>query len=204
MSFTPGQRFARFVTDAVVRRPRLWALFRLPFRRMFDRLAPEWDSTRVSAAHLEALEAAFDRIATPPARVLDVATGTGAAARVAAARWPEAQVVGVDLSAGMVREAQARAGSDRERYQVADAAALPFGAGEFDLVMQLNAIPFFDELARVTADGGRVAVAFSRGEATPIWVSLEWVRAELGRRGFGGFEEPAPGRSLLAVRGGVS
>lgn len=204
MSFTAGQRFARFVTDAVVRRPRLWVLFRGPFRRMFDRLAPEWDGTRVSEAHLEPLVAGLARVESPPARVLDIATGTGAAARAAAARWPGAQVVGVDVSPQMVREAQARAGSERERYEVGDASRLPFGDGEFDLVVQLNAITFFDELARVTAPGGRVVVAFSRGDATPIWVSLDRVRSELERRGFGGFEEPAPGRSLLAVKRPVS
>jgi ubiquinone/menaquinone biosynthesis C-methylase UbiE len=133
-----------------------------------------------------------------------VATGTGAAARAAAARWPDAEVVGVDLSPGMVDEARARASGERERYDVADASALPFADGQFDLVVLLNAIPFFDELARVTARGGRVVVAFSRGAETPIWVPLDRVRAELERRGFGRFEEPAPGRTLLAVKGIVS
>ncbi|HZT15103.1 MAG TPA: class I SAM-dependent methyltransferase [Gaiellaceae bacterium] len=206
MSFTAGQRFARLVTDAVVRRPRLWRLFRGPFRRMFDGLAPVWDSTRVSPAHLAPLEAAFERVPTPPGRILDVGTGSGAAARAAARRWPDAEVVGVDLSARMVEEARRNATSERERYEVADASALPFADGSFDLVAQLNAIPFFDELARVTAPGGRVVVAFSRGAATPIWVPLERVRQELARRGFDGFEEIAggAGRALLAVRGRVS
>lgn len=204
MSFTPGQRFARIVTDTVVRRPRLWVLFRGPFRRMFDGLAPQWDGTRVSPAHLEALEAALARVDSAPVHVLDLATGTGAAARAAAARWPEARVVGVDLSPVMIEEARSRATSESERYHVADASSLPFRDGEFDLVTQLNGIPFFDELARVTARGGRVVVAYSRGASTPIWVPLDRVRAELARRGFGRFEEPSPGRSLLAVRGVVS
>ncbi len=47
-----------------------------------------------------------------------------------------------------------------------------------------NMIPFFDELARVTAPGGQVAVSYSRGASTPIWVPLERVQAELERRNF--------------------
>ena len=61
-------------------------------------------------------------------------------------------------------------------------------------------IPFFDELVRVTAPGGIVAVAYSRGAQTPIWVPLERVRAELERRGLAHVENFAvgPGLSLLA------
>ena len=33
---TLGQRFARFVTDVVVRAPFSWRLFRGPMTRMFD------------------------------------------------------------------------------------------------------------------------------------------------------------------------
>jgi len=200
------QRFARFTTQVVVRRPRLWSLFRGPIARVFDTIAPDWDSSRVTPQHMAVLEAAFDVLERPPARVLDLGTGTGAAARAAAARWPDAQVTGVDVSTGMIREAQARAGSDRERYLIADAAALPFADGSFDLVTLLNMIPFFDELGRVAALGGTLVVAFSRGADTPIWVPLDRVRNELARRGFGDFREVTAGggASLLAVRGAVS
>jgi ubiquinone/menaquinone biosynthesis C-methylase UbiE len=200
------QRFARFVTDVVVRRPALWRVFRRPFAWMFDSLAPEWDATRVSPEHLTALDAALERVEAEPARILDVGTGTGAAARSLARRWPAAQIVGVDLSPGMIAEARMRAGSDRERYELADASELPFDDGEFDLVTLLNMIPFFDELARVTAPGGAVVVANSRGASTPIWVPLETVRVELQQRGFTRFAEVAggPGRSLLAVKGDLS
>ena len=89
---------------------------------------------------------------------------------------------------------------DRVRYEVADAARLPFEDGAFDLVTLANMIPFFDELARVVAPGGTVVVAFSAGAGTPIYVSSERLRRELGRRGFGDFEElgAARGIALLA------
>jgi ubiquinone/menaquinone biosynthesis C-methylase UbiE len=177
---TLGQRFARLVTRVVVRAPFLWRVFRAVMTRQFDRLAPEWDETRVSRERLAPMIAALDTVGEPR-RALDVGTGSGAVARFLAERWPEAEVTGVDVSAGMVEEARRLGG---ERYDVGDASALPYGDAAFDLVTLNNMIPFFDELARVTAPGGHVAIAYSMGPRTPIWVPLERVRAELERRGF--------------------
>ncbi len=177
------RRIARWITDAVVRRPVLWRLLRGRMRDMFERIAPTWE-TRIGPHHLGALGLALDGIA-PPARVLDVGTGTGVAALALADWFPSAEVTGVDLSRAMLAEAERKGG--RVRYEVADAAHLPFGDGSFDLVVLMNAVPFFDELARVTAPGGTVAFSFSRGAETPIYVGDERLRAELGRRGFTDF-----------------
>jgi len=173
---------------------------------MFDSLAPVWEESRVSPQHRLPLEAALAAIPEPPARALDLGTGTGVGARTIAARFPETAVLGVDASEPMILEARAHAGSDRERYEVADSAALPFGDSEFDLVTLLNMIPFFDEVARVTAHGGHVAIAFSRGAETPIFVPLDRVRAELEQRGFthvANFSAGA-GLALLARRDGTA
>jgi malonyl-CoA O-methyltransferase len=193
----PGQRFARFVTNVVTRWPWLWSLFRRPLTRMFDRMAPTWDGTRVTPAHLVALDAALGQIGAA-SRILDLGTGTGAAARLLATRWPEADVTGADISPEMVREAQAR--GSRETYVVADASALPFADRTFDLVVLLNMIPFYDELARVTAPGGTVVLAYSRGAGTPIFTPFERSQAELAHRGFGTFSNVAggDGTALLA------
>jgi ubiquinone/menaquinone biosynthesis C-methylase UbiE len=203
---TNGQRFARAVTTLVVRRPILWKLFRGPLTRNFDRLAPEWDATRVSPDRLRTIGAALDALPAPPLNVLDLGTGSGAVARLAAARWATAEITGADVSAGMVHEAQQRATSDREHYVQADAASLPFADGAFDLVTLNNMIPFFDELARVTADGGHVAIAYSLGPNTPIWVPPARVRTELEQRGFADVAEfsVAAGVSLLARKDGRS
>jgi ubiquinone/menaquinone biosynthesis C-methylase UbiE len=194
-----GGRFARLATDVVVRRPALWRVFRRPLARMFDAMAPSWDGTRVTPQHLEPLAAALDRLDAPPSRILDLGTGTGAAARVLAQRYPEALITGVDLSPQMIREAEARATSDRERYVTADASALPFGDDAFELVVLLNMIPFYDELARVTAPGGAAVLAYSRGPETPIWVPLRRSRDELERRGFDRFEEVTAGAGCALV-----
>ncbi|MBV8480204.1 MAG: class I SAM-dependent methyltransferase [Actinobacteria bacterium] len=174
---------ARRITDAVVRRPWLWRLFRWRTQALFDALAPSWE-TRLGPHHLLALEQAVAGL--EPKAVLDVGTGTGKAAIALAAWFPQADVVGVDLSAAMVDEARKHV-TERPRFEVADASRLPFPDGSFDLVVLMNAIPFFDELARVTALGGGVVNSYSRGDETPIYVSDERLQRELGRRGFTDF-----------------
>jgi ubiquinone/menaquinone biosynthesis C-methylase UbiE len=197
-----GARFARVATDLVVRRPALWRLLRGPVRRQFERLAPQWDAIR-SPGHLASLEAALAELPTSPRRALDLGTGTGAAALAIARRWPETEVVGVDISDGMLAEARRLVPNDlagRVELVRADAAQLPFEDGSFELVTLANMIPFFDELARVLAPGGHAIFAFSVGPSTPIYVTPERLRAGLERRGFGGFREleAPPGTALLA------
>ena len=200
---TGGQRFARLVAASVVRAPILWRVFRGPLTRNFDRLAPEWDATRVSRERLAPMIAALESLPDAPARALDVGTGTGAVARLLSELWPEADVIGVDASAGMIAEAR-RLG--RERYDVADASRLPFADASFDLVTLNNMIPFFGELARITRPGGLVAIAFSMGDRTPIWVPLPKVRANLERRGFAHVADfsAGAGLALLARKDEVS
>jgi ubiquinone/menaquinone biosynthesis C-methylase UbiE len=197
---TAGQRFVRFVTTVVVRRPALWRLFRGRMTHNFDRLAPDWDETRVSPERLLPIAAALDALPSPPGRVLDLGTGSGRVARLAAQRFAGAEVTGADVSAGMVREAERLAATSREHYLQADASDLPFPDAAFDLVTLNNMIPFFDELARVVEPGGHTAVAFSLGPSTPIWVPLERVRHELEQRGFAHIADfsVGPGVSLLA------
>ena len=100
-----GRRFARVATNAVVARPALWRAFRGPMRRQFDRLAPSWDGLR-SAEAFAPLEKALDSLPSPPARALDLGTGTGLAAFLLARRFPEAEVAGVDVSERMLEEAR--------------------------------------------------------------------------------------------------
>ena len=198
-----GRRFARLTTRAVVARPRLWRLFRPLTRLQFQRLAPVWDRRR-GPESLPALLTALEQVESPQ-RVLDVGTGTGQAARVIAKRFPDAEVVGVDLAPAMVEEARRLLEpelSGRVRYEAADASALPFEAASFDLVVLLNMIPFFPEIARVTAPGGALVLAYSSGPQTPIYTPPETLRRRLDPLGFGQFEEIAAGEgtALLARR----
>ncbi|MFE0762463.1 methyltransferase domain-containing protein [Streptomyces smyrnaeus] len=102
-------------------------------------------------------------------RVLEVGSGTGDDAReLAALVGSEGKVVGTDISAAMVAEADRRAARQPTlpvRFAVEDMRRLSFGNGAFDattakLVRQhcddLDTAD--DELLRVTRSGGRVAV----------------------------------------------
>ncbi len=195
-----GRWFARFATERVVAHPGLWRVFRGPVRWQFDRLATYWDRRR-GPESLVPLAAALERI-EPPVRVLDLGTGTGKAARLAAERFPAATVVGVDLAPGMVAEAGALLPPElagRVRFETGDASELRFADGVFDLVILLNMIPFFPELARVTASGGAIVLAFSSGPRTPIYVPPDTVRRGLRPFGFSEAEELAAGAGTAMI-----
>jgi SAM-dependent methyltransferase len=196
-----GKRFARLVTNVVVRRPGLWRLVRGPMRAQFEELAPEWDSLRGPLSFLP-LETALAALDGAPARALDVGTGTGTAATIVARQFPDAEVVGVDLAQAMVDEARRKLPPEldgRVSFEQGDASALRFDDGSFDLLTLANVIPFFDELTRVAAPGAAAVFSFSLGPRTPIWVPPERLRAELGRRGFSQFAEFSAGNGTALV-----
>jgi ubiquinone/menaquinone biosynthesis C-methylase UbiE len=198
-----AQRFARLVTDAVVGRAALWRLFRGRLRSMFDGLAPTWE-TRIGPHHLWALELALEDV-SPPRRILDLGTGTGVVATALGKRYPQSEVLGIDLSPGMIEEARRQLPPElagRVGFEVGDASALACPDGDFDLVVLSNMIPFFDELARIVASGGTLVLSFSKGAETPIYVESELLRRELGRRGFSEFAEfsAEPATALRAKR----
>ncbi len=146
--------------------------------RMFDRIAGRYDLlNRVISLGLDrgwrgVLVREVTRRA-PRGRVLDVATGTGDLA-FALARAGMGEVVGVDISAGMLAEADRKAaavraddgGSPSEvRFQRADAQSLPFPDEAFDAVTVAFGVRNFEdldaglrELHRVLRPGGVLAV----------------------------------------------
>jgi ubiquinone/menaquinone biosynthesis C-methylase UbiE len=200
-----GRRFARLATNAAVRSPRAWRIFRPFVRRQFDALAPVWDSMRMEDT-FASYDAAAGGVEPTPARILDVGTGTGAGALRLAQRFPEAEVVGVDLADAMLEQARRNTPDDlrdRVTFERADASALPFDDGSFELAAHANMIPFFDEVARVVVPGGYALFAFSSGAQTPIYVPSQRLRDELARRGFTEFAEFTAGRgnALLARKG---
>jgi SAM-dependent methyltransferase len=90
-------------------------------------------------------------------RVLELGCGAAAGARWLAGQG--AGVVGLDLSAGMLRHA--REASDRSSVRVplvqADALALPFSDGAFDIVCTaFGAVPFVADSAAVMREVARV------------------------------------------------
>ncbi len=98
----------------------------------------------------------------PGERALDVATGTGNTAFALAAKGVD--VIGLDVSEGML--AQARAKGSPARFIQGEAENLPFGDATFDLVTARHAphhfwdVPrFLAEVRRVLRPGGRFVMA---------------------------------------------
>ena len=101
-------------------------------------------------------------------RVLDVGFGGGVGLGLLGERSP-ALLAGADHSDDAVRAARKR--FPGARLEVAGIDALPFEDGAFDRVLSVHTIYFWPdaqagarELFRVTAPGGRVVLAFMRGE----------------------------------------
>ena len=202
-----GRRFARIATNQVVRRPGLWKLFRGPMRGMFDKIAPVWDEGRSPDAFAP-VESALEQVSQPQ-RALDLGTGTGAVALMIARRFPKAEVVGADLSPGMLIEARRKMPPELEgrvQFDEADAQRLPYADEWFELVTLANMIPFFDELDRVVAPGGWLVFGWSAGPQTPIYVPPGVLSRELGARGYTDLSEIAAGNgtAFIARKGAAS
>lgn len=194
-----GQRQARRITTVAVRLPFLWPLLRGRMTRYFDDLAPHWDAM-TSPERLVAFQAALEHVPGEPRSIVDLGTGTGDGAIALAERWPDAEVVGIDVSDEMLEEARRKA--PKLRFEVGDGSRLDVPDGAFDLVAMNNMIPFVDELARVVRPGGHALFAFSRGDETPIYVPSGLLRDKLGRAGFEITAEisAGPGTAMVARR----
>ena len=112
-------------------------------------------------------------------RVLDVACGTGIAARHAAAiAGPGAWIVGLDRNPGMLAVAMAKAPDIEWMEGLAE--DLPFPDASFDAVISQFGLMFFDdraealaEMYRVTRPEGRMAVAiWGRVEDAPGYAAM--------------------------------
>jgi len=135
-------------------------------RAMFDRIARRYQlANTILSSGMDALwrrrSAGIVR-SWAPRRVLDIATGSGDLARAIERACPAAEVVGADFSANMLEVAR-QLGS-RNLVQ-ADAMAMPFGDGEFDVVtvaFGLRNMASWDgalrEMRRVLRPGGHVLV----------------------------------------------
>ncbi|MCB9762318.1 MAG: class I SAM-dependent methyltransferase [Alphaproteobacteria bacterium] len=104
-------------------------------------------------------DALAERLRAPPRRLLDLGCGTGQELLRLAARFPDAALVGVDLSPGMLRlgaRKLARAGVDAW-LALADVHALPFPDDTFDGVVHVGAVNNWRDKRRALAELLRVA-----------------------------------------------
>jgi len=136
----------------------------------FDRWATTYDRTpgqsffrRIHHQVGDAVVAGGSR----PRRLLDLGCGTGRLLEDLRRRLPEAELVGVDPSEGMLAVARQRlAGEPGVRLEVATAARLPLPDASVDVVTTTMSFHHWEaqdaslrEVARVLAPGGRLLIA---------------------------------------------
>lgn len=150
----------------------------------------------------------------PGERVLDVACGTGLAARLAAeAVGPEGTVAGLDPTPGMLEQARSVTPEGIDWYK-APAESMPLPDAAFDVVLCSMGLQFFvdkvqglREMRRVLAPGGRVVVA-TPGPTPPLFQTIEVALADhLGAeascfvQAVFSIHDPAEARELFAAAG---
>ncbi|MEV6190776.1 methyltransferase domain-containing protein [Streptomyces sp. NPDC051920] len=163
------------------------------------------------------VEAVLDAVDLyPGAKVLDLACGTGFAARAAAARvGPAGRVSGADVNPGMIGMAAERAPRMYPdiRFTVAPAERLPYEDAAFDAVVCQQGVQFFPDLdaafaeaARVTRPDGRfAATAWAARDLIPYFVAQYAAVEEYGGKELAADYEGAfsgtPERLSAALRG---
>lgn len=107
-----------------------------------------------------------------PRSILETAAGTGVVTNELARAIPEATIVATDLNQPMLDVAATRVRSPNVSFRAADALALPFGDGQFDLVVCQFGVMFYPdkvkgnaEARRILRDGGHYLLA--------IWDRIE-------------------------------
>jgi len=152
-------------------------------RDMFDAIAPRYDLlNRVLSGGVDQSwrRRVIKLISSgSPDRVLDVATGTGDLAIMAAKSGLD-QIVGVDISEEMLEVGRAKVSANKlekkVRLQTGDAEQLPFSDHQFDAAMVAFGVRNFEDLSgglseiyRVLKPTGRLVVLeFSQPKAFPI------------------------------------
>ncbi len=89
-------------------------------------------------------------------RVLELAAGTGIVTRALAAALPRARIDATDLNEAMVAFAARSQPNEAIRWSVADAMALPFDDGVFDLVVCQFGVMFFPDRVRAFSEARRM------------------------------------------------
>lgn len=122
---------------------------------------------QISRQITSALEHCVERLAPQTGEnILDIATGTGATARLVARRG--ARVIGSDFASEALAMARmlSRAEGLEITFELGDAENLPYASGSFDAVVSTFGVMFASqpeaaakELARMCRPGGRLALA---------------------------------------------
>jgi len=115
-------------------------------------------------------------------RILDVGSGAGQIIRhLLQTAQPDAEIVGFDLSAEMLRRARERLDSDRPFFVAADMMQMPFRDNSFDCVTCgyvlehiPDPLPGLSEFARVLKPGGVALLLVTEDSISGLLTSHTW------------------------------
>ena len=119
----------------------------------YDRVTPPLSFGRDRAWKREMI-AALPRLSRP--RCLDIACGSGDLCELLAGKYPDAEIVGVDLSEPMLNAARARGLGERITLKIGDMTKLDFPDGSFDIVTGGYALRNAPDLGQALAEIRRV------------------------------------------------
>ena len=127
-------------------------------RNSFDRHAADYD--KVSKIQREIGLRLFERLdylKISPRYILDLGSGTGFFSRLLKKKYPEAQIISLDLSLNMLLEAQHKQ-SWRQKWPLvnADMVKMPFAEGVFDLVFANQTLHWHSPITTVLQEVNRV------------------------------------------------
>ena len=162
---------------------------------MFDRIANRYDfMNRFLSLRIDVLwrrKAILKLKKDNPQRILDVATGTGDLSLMAWKLLKPRQIVGIDISEGMLeigrQKIAARGLSDGIALQLGDAETINCEANTFDAVMVAFGVRNFEnldsglkEMSRVLRPGGKLMVLeFSRPRLPLFRTVYDWYMRKL-------------------------
>jgi malonyl-CoA O-methyltransferase len=133
-------------------------------RRSFSRAAAGYDATAVLQREVctRMLER-LDYIKMKPARLLDAGSGTGWGGRQLAAKYPDAQIIALDIAIGMLQTAQSRSGwwkklfgGGRQMAVCGDVEALPLAPNSIEMVWSNLAVQWCNDLPATFVELHRV------------------------------------------------
>lgn len=129
-------------------------LERRAIRRQFTRAAPAYDAASVLQRRVaDELVERVELLRLPPVTVLDLGAGTGYVGYRVRERFPQAQVVGLDLVPDMAIKASSI--HPKLNFVVGDAEETPFANGAIDLVVS-NLLLHWCDIGRVFLEAARI------------------------------------------------
>jgi malonyl-CoA O-methyltransferase len=186
----------------------IFGLDRHAIARAFDRASTGYDAAAALQDRVrQELLGRLGELEVKPRAVLDLGAGTGQGTRALKRRYPKAMVVAVDIAPGMLERARLQSRWLRRFERVrADAYALPFADGAFDLVFSnlmlqwcddLDAV--FGEIARVLKPGGLLLFS-TFGPGTLAELREAWAAVDASNHVNHFFDAHALGSAMMHAR----